>query len=235
MINNNPNKKAILKSDTKIKLFHSKCVLTISVGQPSHEGDKFRATLKAVNNNFAFCIVMVCDSLQRHTMEIISLLDKNELHKQSNLFGDEWIRRNTPLINQLSIPYHISRWDYWLNHQNYNQKLNIINRLYNHDKQFKKSVDATASGFLERNVDKMVKEYDHALILSKEYLLEECAVMLILAEEGYEFEIYPNQRNLAMDYIYSEVISAYDENLMRAISIKFKNLTPSKTATLEKG
>ncbi|MGC1183313.1 hypothetical protein [Legionella sp.] len=235
MLNNNLTKKAILKSDTKNEFIHSKCVLTISVGQPPHESDKFRATLIALNNNFDFCIIMVCDSLQRHTMEIVSLLDKNEIHEQSNLLGDEWIMRNARFINQLTIPYEISRWDYWLNHEKYNTKSHIINQLYHSDEQFKKSVDDTTSDFLKRNTDKMVREYGDAFFLSKEYLLEECAVMLILAEEGYEFEIYPNQRNLALDYIYKEVISAYNENLMKAISIKFKNLTPNRVMELEKG
>ena len=31
-------------------------------------------------------------------------------------------------------------------------------------------------------------------VISKEYLIEECAVMLLLAEDDYQFEIYPSDR-----------------------------------------
>lgn len=232
MLKNNLTKKAIFKSD--IRDLHSKCVLTISVGQPPHEGDKFRATLISVNNHFKFCIIMVCDSLQRHTMEIFSSLSKEAIYNQANVLGDEWVDRNNHFINQLAIPYKVSRWDYWLRHEKYNTKLNIIDNLYYGDIQFKKSVDDTAIDFLKRNTKKMLREYEDAFLLSKEYLLEECAVMLILAEEGYEFEVYPNLRNPAIDYIYRKIIFKYNENLMRAVSIKFKNLRPSRMMELEK-
>ena len=41
---------------------NSICSLSISVGQPAHEGTKFAATIDAVNTNFKECIIMVGDS-----------------------------------------------------------------------------------------------------------------------------------------------------------------------------
>ncbi len=205
----------------------SKCILTVSVGQPNHEGDKFFATVLAINKQFTSCIIMVCDSLQRHTMKISSQLNLNELHKESNRLGDEWIVRNSLAINQFNIPYQISRWDAWMHHRNYPEKRLSINSLYANDPLFKKSIDETAHKFSERKMDISVVDRNIAFNLSKEYLLEECAIMLLQAEDGYQFEIYPSQRNDAMDYVYQQIISYTNKELMRAVSIKFKNLTPN--------
>ena len=46
----------------------SKCLLTISVGQSTHEGELFSTTMDLINNSFASCVLLVDDSLQRHTM-----------------------------------------------------------------------------------------------------------------------------------------------------------------------
>ena len=217
-------KKALLKSNDQAEFFNSKCVLTISVGQENHEGDKFLATILAINKNFSECIIMVCDSLQRYTMQYTIAMNLNDLHKESVARGDEWITRNSDAINRLKIPYQISRWDFWLNHYKFEEKILLINHLYETDNLFKKSVDETSSKFVERKQSALIVDANTAFNLSIEYLLEECAVMLLLAEDGYQFEIYPSQRNDAMDYIYRNIISNINHKLMRAVSVKFKNL-----------
>lgn len=219
-------KKAILKSKTLINDTLSNCILTVSVGQLNHEGDKFFATALAVNKQFGSCLIMVCDSLQRHTMKIASEAHLNELHQESNKLGQEWIARNALAMEQLQIPHEISRWDTWLHHKSYPEKRSFINSLYQNDPHFKKCIDDTANRFSERKMDVSVVDKSTAFHLSQEYLLEECAVMLIQADAGYQFEIYPSQRNDAMDYVYRQVISYTNNELMQAVSIKFKNLSP---------
>ncbi|MCE3268266.1 MAG: Uncharacterized protein K0R49_518 [Burkholderiales bacterium] len=85
------NKRALLKCDREHKdeFKHSKCSVTISVGQPVHEGDKFKATLYEVNNNFNECTIMVCDSLQRHTLKIGANIDMQQVHIEANQLGNE--------------------------------------------------------------------------------------------------------------------------------------------------
>lgn len=39
------------------------CLITISVGQIVHEGEKFKAVLELVNNSFKKCTIAVCDTL----------------------------------------------------------------------------------------------------------------------------------------------------------------------------
>jgi hypothetical protein len=225
-LNAQVTKKAIFKSNQVNEFARSKCILTISVGQPNHEGDKLFSTLLAVNKHFSLCLIMVCDSLQRHTRKISSRNTLEVLHNEANNLGDQWITRNSRFIRQLAIPYKISRWDDWMSSPNYPNKRLIINSLYTNAPLFKKSIDETAYAFSERKMDIALVDRHTAFILSQEYLLEECAVMLLQADDGYPFEIYPSQRNDAMDYVYQQIISYTNRDLMRAVSIKFKNLSP---------
>lgn len=226
MFNGRLTKKAILKSNDAHEFYQSKCCITISVGQRYHEDDMFKATLESINNSFQRCTIVMGDSLQRHTMKILSPLSKDEIYVQANLLGDQWLERNLFDIEKLKIPYQISRWDYWINHPVYNNKYNIINELYLNDPLFKVSVDTTANFFLDRNQDKIIVEREEAFHLSKEYLIEECAGMLLLADDAYHFDVYPNKRNLAIDYVYRKIVSEVNTKLIRAVSIKFKSKIP---------
>lgn len=218
-------KKAILKSSYIDNFSANKCILTISVGQVNHEGDKFLSTVMAVDKKFSFCTVMVCDSLQRFTMKFVSSLSLEEIHRESNFLGDEWIKRNLKALRQLSIPYSISRWDCWISHPHFKNKKFLIDELYINDKHFKEIVDNTAYSFVVRKLDILTVDKMYAINLSKQYLLEECAVMLIQADDMNGFEIYPSQRNDAMAYVHKKIISVIDNNLMHPVSIKFKNIS----------
>jgi hypothetical protein len=216
--------KAILKSNDRNDFSKSNCCLTISVGQTAHEGDKLKAVLLAVSNkNFKVCNIIVGDTLQRHNLQITRPLSDIEANEESKILGKQWYTRNISYIQEyLTIPYSVWHWDYWQNHSSFNEKYLLINQLYTQDQCFKHCVDNTSKKFIDRNIDKLVLKYDHAFQLSNEYLLEECAGMLIWADDNIHFDIYPSQRNLAMEYVYKNVISPVNNTLVRAVSIKFK-------------
>ena len=62
--------KASLKfSDDSDRQVHApSCLLGVSVGQAYHEGEKFSAAIDLLNQTFSQCLILVCDSLQRHTL-----------------------------------------------------------------------------------------------------------------------------------------------------------------------
>ncbi len=230
----NLTRKAILKcQDTrnfdKEEFKKSACYIPISVGQPAHEGDKFKATLIAVESHFKACTIMVCDSLQRHNLRINSSESAEALHARANDLGDLWLARNLTFIQQLDIPYDIVRWDYWLSHPGYSQAKDFIEELYEIESTFRGAVERIAQTFLGHYQGNGMDTVDKETLLlsySEEYLKEECAAMLLLMENDYHFEIYPSRRNEAMDYIHQNVISGLHPNLLRAIAIKFKNRSP---------
>lgn len=228
----NLNKRAILKCprEYRSEFKNSKCSVTISVGQPIHEGDKFNATLLEVNDNFKECTIMMCDSLQRHTLKIGSDLDMKQLHKKSNQAGDEWLERNMKTIKQLDIKYDIIRWDEWLSSNTYKNIRKQIDDLYLSDVGFYSAVEKTALSFLERYLNKKVvfEQREDVLCHSREYLKEEAAVMLIWAQSNYQFEVYPSPRNLALRYVYQNFIAKTKPELVRETSLKFKTITIKK-------
>lgn len=218
-------KKAILKcpSQYKAEFKDSKCSVTISVGQPSHEEEKFIATLAAVNKSFKECTIMVCDSLQRHTLKMDSSI--SDVHKCANKLGIEWVKRNEEIIKTLDIRYNIIHWDYWLLHSEYENARNQINQLFLSNEDFKKTVEETALSFWERNINKFGEQANKEITINNscEYLKEECAVMLIWAKYNYKFELYTSPRNPAMRYVYQHVISKTDASFVREVTVKFKN------------
>ena len=76
------------------------CMVTISVGQSVHEGEKFKATLKLISKHFKKCTIGVCDTLQRHTTAILTNLKANELCEVTKHYGDQWIERNIEYCKQ---------------------------------------------------------------------------------------------------------------------------------------
>jgi hypothetical protein len=222
---NNLTRRAILKCPTgcKSEFKTSKCSVTISVGQPVHEDDKFKAVLAAVNSSFKECTIMVCDSLQRYTLKMSSNLALEQLHATANLLGAQWLSRNLGAIKQLDINYNVIRWDDWLSSSDFSSARAQIGLLYKSSDDFRNVLTTTALTFLQRNLDKVILTKNRDVILSNsiEYLKEECAVMLLWAQSQYQFEVYPSPRNSALRFVHQHIISKINSNLVREVSVKY--------------
>ena len=200
------------------------CILTISVGQNVHEGEKFKATLNLINKNFKKCTIGVCDTLQRHSIAMLAGLEGDVLHEIAKKDGDQWIDRNIEYCKKyLAIPFEIIRWDSWLRGEKYTLYRERVNFLYNNDNVFVSVIEKLAIEFNNR-----LKKRDYnlneekGLKLSTEYLLEECAVMSIWYEEGYSVDIYPAIRNEAIEYCFSAIMSQYYNHLLLPAGVNFK-------------
>ena len=70
----------------KADMVDSDCILHISVGQEYHEGEKLIATMDLINETFRSCTIMLCDTLQRHTLKLsYPNLSDDELHKKADV------------------------------------------------------------------------------------------------------------------------------------------------------
>lgn len=107
--------------EQKEKFKDSRCIITISVGQPPHEGKKFQETLALINRSFKGCMIAVCDTLQRYS-NAVTRTNKtpDDLCEASRKEGDKWLERNKKAIESLTIPCKISRWDEWKDHIGFN-------------------------------------------------------------------------------------------------------------------
>ena len=218
-----PKRKAVLKSQYKSEFYRSSCCLTISVGQPAHEGEYLCTTIESVSKCFSSCIIIVGDTLQRHNLQILTALSDDQANLKAEQLGKQWYERNADMLNNLRIPMKVVYWDYWRYHINFQNKLMIIKNLYQKNVEFQQCIYDVAQEFINRNINKIAVISDIAFDLCKEYLLEECAGMLLWADDGIHFDVYPNNRNNAMNFVYRDVISNYDSSLVRHLRIKFKS------------
>lgn len=217
--------KDCLINDRK-KFFQSKCIIPISVGQPIHEGKKFLAAMKLINASFKSFTLLIDDSVQRHTMGIESNYPDDYLYKLALQEGDEWLKRNQFVLNQLTIPYNIMRWDDWLISDKYQESYLKVKKIYLENEIYRNAIHANIDSFLTRYLARISVtskvDQKRAFGLCLDYLLEECAVMCLWVNSKYEFEIYPSGRNEAMTATYEYLIKPYFPNLLKPVALRFK-------------
>lgn len=214
----------------KDKLNDATCLLHISVGQDYHEGEKFLATMDLINQTFSSVHIVVCDTLQRHSLMIanpkLSHSDAIELAKRR---GDDWIARNNAVINAMTIPVVMTRWDGWLNHADYDKyKLQIMD-LYEANACYQQAVNETIDKYLLRQ---QLSRDEHAKKLCLNYLLEESPILIPLwAMTKLDFIVYPRKRTKAMSVlydIYHELCGGY----LQEVSLKFNHRKQPKKLSL---
>ncbi|MCK4870317.1 MAG: hypothetical protein KAS93_04325 [Gammaproteobacteria bacterium] len=225
--------KAIFKcaDEHKSDLQDATCVFHISVGQPYQEGEKLGAIFDAMNNTLSVCNVVLCDSLQRHTLSILNGGDPKEFYDQAVCAGDQWLERNGQILTSLSVPHKLMRWSEWLSHPNYPDSYEKIKSLYENDFEYKTAVDETVSMFLariaKRNGDNLVK-YGIAFEKCLAYLFEECAIILLLWRlDKYDFVLYPKPRTVAMRATYERMIKPRYPEIMKELYVRFKRVNES--------
>lgn len=208
------------------------CIVSISVGGKAHEGEKFSATLSMVNARFKKCLIVVGDTLQRHTLAISSNKQNSfELYALAKRHGDEWLQRNMQTItNELHIPYQIVRWDHWLNSDKFSNNFAKTRKLYDTNALFRRSIHQVIEKFMHRHVQRssaIIKNNiaDHSI----NYLLEECACMLQWFDEGYEYEVYPSKRIQALSYFFETAEPTRSLRLMQSAQVRFDKAPVSIT------
>ena len=202
-------------------LASSSCLITISVGQESHENDRLLSTFLKVNSIFNSCNICICDTLQRYSFGLLKKVSMEDAYKYTKELGDEWIERNKTNLNQLTIPYKISRWTEWMSSIEYKSIHEFLRQEYITNESFKNIMDYTINEFYirQKKKDYMIS-YDEVHAHSLEYLLEECAVQSIIAKNNFNYELYPSKRNPILSYSYKNYIK--NPNVLKPISIKFE-------------
>jgi tRNA-dependent cyclodipeptide synthase len=156
---------------------HETASLSLSLGQPYHEGDKLQSTLFWINRNFCRCLIDVADTLQRYNAIVEHGFTNEEAMTFTRFQGDEWIKRNKRYLDELTIPYEIVRWEKWITHRDYPETRQKIGDIFNKNPIFRKAVEEEAGRFLERqNAKGMPKNKEQAFYENSIlFLLEEVA------------------------------------------------------------
>jgi hypothetical protein len=136
--------------EKKARFSSSTCLLTISVGQEVHEGEHFEATVELVNRSFGACILLIDDTLQRHTMALASDHDAGYCYARSLEAGKQWLERNIWHYAKLSNLKQIIHWNHWLKHPHFERKQAKIKALLDSDAGFCEAFLSTIDVFLHR-------------------------------------------------------------------------------------
>ena len=214
-----------IDDSTKAKFHTSQCLLTISVGQEVHEKEKLSVTIDLVNKHFNSCILLIDDSLQRHTMALNEKNDVGYFYEASIKEGDSWLVRNEKYYKKLNVQ-KILRWDTWLKHATYLSQKEIIKELIIKDILYREAFNSTVDEFLRRytgRVNKSEFDFDRGRQLCFDYLLEECTALCLWIETKCQFEVYPSCRNQAMSETHKRFVLPKYPELLHSVGIKFKN------------
>ena len=221
--------KPVFKCDESYKamFLKSRCLMTVSVGQEVHEGEHFEVTVQLVNESFDEVIILVDDTLQRHTMA----LEKGGCAKDYDEFalaeGDNWLVRNQCYINQLGVLIKILRWDHFLKHEKFSAMKSKLLNVYENNPEYRDIFVQTIEEFLvryyRRLLDKSNFDMERARQLCLNYLIEECVALCLWPELSCHFEVYPSRRNFVMAETHRRFVVPIYPDLLHAVSIKFKN------------
>jgi len=152
--------------------------LEISVGQPYHEGEKFRCTVEWAKHRHSKIVILVNDSLQRFNYMFEEGMSEKEAHHVSTLEGTKWLSRNMNVISSLP-DFEIYRWDEWKQGKDYSTDLHKSRELYKNNPEFRNAIDGAISEIWQRKnlPDHRKNEF---FDISRDYLLEETAVFSVI-------------------------------------------------------
>lgn len=226
----------IVESD-KAKFKDSQCLLTISVGQRTHEEERFESTMELINASFGSCILCIDDSLQRHTMALNSQRDADFFYDTAIKEGDLWLIRNEKYYSKLTIPRKIIRWNRWLNHPNYHVQQNKIKKFIEDDLSYKEAFDHAVNEFLIKYCERLMNPQSFDMVRARElsfnFILEECTALSLWSELECQFEVYPNRHNGAIEETRKHFVLPYYPDLLQSVTIGFRNATQIKPQRFE--
>lgn len=229
-----------LDEKDKEKLKQHDCLFTISVGQQTHEGEHFRATLDLLGSSFKSCTMLVDDSLQRHTMAFEYGHEPEYFYETSLKEGDLWLERNKHYYDKLENLKEIIRWDTWLKHPNFEfQREQLLKLIKNDDtyrQSFTESVDEFVTKYQSRLEAPSLFDLKRAKRLSFNFILEECTALCLWQDLNCSYEAYPNLHNRAINETRQRFVLANNPKLLNAVTLGFRNakqLAPQRFICLE--
>ncbi len=216
---------------------YSNCVMPISVGQATHEGERLEVLCNLVGDRFGTCTIIIADLLQRHTLQFTHDLSEQQAMQLALENGDQWLKRNKKYLEAMNFPVNIMRWYDWLDTEGYKRQRMLTDNLYLKRKDYRGAFDLSAQLFVHKYLEKNPEKEEHYEEIYKqslEYIKEETSVMPLWVEENFHFEVYPSKRTPAMVAVYNDLVVPNYPNLLRwiRVNIRKKYITKSQVAPL---
>ena len=171
------------------------CYIGISIDNPDFYGRSLEALLRWAAENYEQCLIVVGDYLRRFNEQIFSGSTGNIAEEVSFQAGDNYLEQTKEIFSQFNgQKIKLIRWKDCLEKEGYKKARKILDNLYTLDESFRAAVQKDAFSFIKRQNRKkqdLAVTMEEAIDISSQYLLEEVAVFSVLAEEGWNIEVYP--------------------------------------------
>jgi hypothetical protein len=209
------------------KFKQSRCLLSISVGQTTQEGEKLAAILDLVNASFDSCVLMICDTAQRHTMALDGTEDADFFYDLALKEGDLWLEYHEKYYSRLTIPTEIVRWNTLLEHPKYYEQERKIKEFLNRDPSYKAAFDETVDEFVRKYTERLpcraFVEPERVRQLSFDFILEDCVGLCLWSEFECQFKVYPGKFAAPMEETYKHFVNPSFPHLLQTASIRLRH------------
>jgi hypothetical protein len=175
-------------------------IMPISIGQAVHENGRMLGTLTLIDRSFNSGIILVDDLIQWRTKNIFHPeLSDDSLKDLCLQDGDIWLKRYKPHIEKImTVDHKIMRWAEFLAHEKFEERHQRVKQLRAKNSAYHEAFDRNINEYVGRLFQRCSGlDYNHAYNQCLAYLEEECAVMTLWPEIA-DIEVYPSNRNHAM-------------------------------------
>lgn len=173
---------------------YSAATLDISPASPNCQGDKLAGILEFAASHFSTVRVNIADALYRHNY-MAEGIPPAEASARANAMGALWLAQHTDLLEACPVKPQVVRWAEWHKHADYNNVVAGFQRAYDINFALREAVEHDVDGFYRRRSAKpsaLAREH------SKNFLLEEVAVICLQARELPSLRVYPGEQLMCL-------------------------------------
>ncbi len=171
---------------------YDKCVFGVCLGSKNFvESERLEANIKWVSENFKSCLVLVCDSIYRLTIEFRQGIEGDKAW----LEAIEFVNENSFLLEQYSenCRFELRMASEIVERLDFNIYYEELQSLYQKNESFQNMVNSFAETYLNRGEQLEIEKAEQLRQkhLATTYLLEESALCSCLVKEGWLTFVYP--------------------------------------------
>jgi tRNA-dependent cyclodipeptide synthase len=193
---------------TALPLAVGTALLPICLSQEYHEGQKLRALFNLLQKS-QHIVVLISGILYRNTIRLSTSMTLRDSFEEAKRRGKEWENKYQTIIDDTCNKTQITvyRWENVLLDEKYSSIRKQLEKHYLEKPEFKKAFDCEAETFVQRLLKKdcTIENREEALSLCLNYLIEECAVFVLMHKKivGYTHFVYPGSISKAIQITFN--------------------------------
>jgi tRNA-dependent cyclodipeptide synthase len=220
--------KIIIRNSPGWRAFEA-CTLGVSVTSPNWQDEHFASILDFAASNFKSIRIDVTDLLYRHNF-MAEGLPPREAEARANSLGASWLARHRQFIDACPVKPDIIRWGQWYDHPDYSEVFDGVSRAYAGDALLREAIESDVNGFFRRQsreVTEIERQY------SRDYLVEEVAVITLQARALASLKLYPGDELLCLNVVRRGLVAEAPRGLEREQFAKVRFHTRGASAGKE--